>query len=146
MTTPFVIKSSKDGLALEMSIENSDCVIAKVSGTGLQAGAPVYTYMSQGIGQYFGDLANNWKGWQGKKEWSSLEGELKLKASCDHLGHIFLSVHLINGAPPIWEIQADLTLEAGQLENLATEARAFEAVAFNAANNSLQWTALTGRR
>ena len=131
MASQFKIKSSVNSLTFEMSAENSDSVLAKVSGAGINAEAFVYTFMSKGIGEFFTNLSSNWKGWQGNIEWSSLEGEIKLQASCDRLGHIFLSVWLTNGAPPIWEAHTELVLEAGQLEMLAAEALAFESVAFN---------------
>jgi hypothetical protein len=35
-------------------------------------------------------------------------------------------VHLYDGAPPKWTAEVNLTLEAGQLEHLASEARTFE--------------------
>jgi hypothetical protein len=130
MAFPFVIKSSVNSLVLEMRAENADSILVKLSGFGIQAETSVYIYMSQGLGALFADLSNNWKGRQGVKEWGSLEGELTLKASCDHLGHIFLSVQLIKESPPIWDVHAELFLEAGQLEKMAKEARAFESLAF----------------
>jgi hypothetical protein len=133
MAAPFIIKSSVNSLAIEMRAENVDSIVVKVTEFQIQAETPVYTYISQGIGEFFTKLSNNWKGWQGNIEWGSLEGELNLKASCDRLGHIFLSVQLKKGAPPIWEVHTELMLEAGQLEYLASKARAFESVAFNSA-------------
>jgi hypothetical protein len=133
MTSPFVIKSSKNSLVLEMRAEKTDSIVAKLSGFGIQVETFVSTYMSRGIGAFFTDISENWDGWSGNKEWGSLEGEIKLKASCDRLGHIFLSVQLANEAPPIWEVQAELLLEAGQLEKIAKEARTFESLAFSSA-------------
>lgn len=133
MIAPFLIKCTHGSLSLELRAENEDFIIAKISDVSLRGEARVGIFMSQGIGDFFGNLATNWTGWEGNKEWASLEGELKLKASCDCLGHIFLSVDLKNGAPPIWQIQAELVLEAGQLNRIAGEARAFESVVFNAA-------------
>ncbi len=105
-------------------------VVAKVIGTNIRAEALTYTYMSQGLGAFFGDLAHHWQGWPGRKEWFSLEEELKLSATCDRLGHIFLLVNLKTGTPPVWNLQIELILEAGQLEDLAAQACAFEAIAF----------------
>jgi len=86
----------------------------------------VSAYMFSGFADFFGGIATNWKGWKGAREWSALEGEMNLKAHSDRTGHVYLSVEIQDGAPPRWQLNATLVLEAGQLDRLATDGREFE--------------------
>jgi Family of unknown function (DUF6228) len=76
--------------------------------------------------QLFEELASNWKGWEGVKTWLAIEGELELRATCDRIGHVTVAVSI---SPHVhagqWSALAGVTIEAGQLERLATEARLF---------------------
>lgn len=46
--------------------------------------------------RFFENLAENWKGFEGKKEWSSLEGEFSLNCTSDRLGHFAFKVTIRN--------------------------------------------------
>ena len=83
-------------------------------------------HQSDGLSDYFAGLAANWKGWSGPRDWSSSESDLSLSAKGDPTGLIHLHIHLNHGAPPYWELDFGLGLEAGELERLAEEALAFE--------------------
>jgi Family of unknown function (DUF6228) len=81
---------------------------------------------SQPPTQLFDELATSWAGWEGVKTWLAMEGELELKATCDRIGHVTLAVSIVPYAQSgQWSAQAGVTIEAGQLERLATEARLF---------------------
>lgn len=75
----------------------------------------------------FEQLARDWKGWEGKREWSSIEGELTLAFSSDNTGHIHVDVVVRNS-----EIDRDwslvlkplLLIPAGELDQIAKRARA----------------------
>jgi uncharacterized protein DUF6228 len=72
------------------------------------------------------DLAENWRGWRGAKEWQSYEGDFQLKATADGRGHVFLLVSLAAGlSDDRWRAQATLVLEAGQLDSFAKDFHAF---------------------
>lgn len=92
----------------------------------LTATIGVYDVQPQRWATYFADLASNWRGWSGSKICESLEGDLKLEATSDSVGHIridvsFQSVHV---GPP-WSAHCCLFLEAGQLEATANRAKYF---------------------
>jgi len=89
--------------------------------------------MSEGLAALFAFLSDNWKGWEGSKNWSSLEGELSIEAHSDRIGHVYLAVRLRDGAPARWTLEVDLVLEAGMLADLAVIAHKFEAEVFVAA-------------
>ena len=69
--------------------------------------------------ELFEDLAANWRGWLGRKEWRSLEGELRLTAECDRLGHVWITTELGQGSPAAWTATLVVLVEAGQLDGLA---------------------------
>jgi hypothetical protein len=122
-----IIKSAHDGTTLEFSSRSGDYYRVSLSGPGFHGACQVYAYEpGTGPDKFFRDLAANWRGWQGKKEWSSLEGELKFSATCDSTGHISLSVQLRSGPYPFdWSLSGVLLLEAGGLERIATDVEKF---------------------
>ena len=64
-------------------------------------------------------MAANWRGWEGELSWGTLEGEFKMTATCDRLGHIDLLVEMKSDSyPRDWELKARLLLEAGTLDQL----------------------------
>jgi len=128
VSTTFLIRSAENEAALELSSYDRDFFLATLRSRGATATARVGTYLSNGLAELFADFAENWKGWEGSKHWSSLEGELSLDAQADRLGHVYLTVALRDGNPAHWTLRAELLLEAGMLSNLAAHARAFEAV------------------
>lgn len=74
----------------------------------------------------FEDLALNWRGWEGIKSWVSMEGELELTATCDRIGHVILNVKIPeNLIERRWSAQAGVLIEAGQLDRLAIEVKAY---------------------
>ena len=122
-----VIKSSQDGTTLELSARNGDYFDACLTGPNFRGAALVYTYEPVYLERFFRDLAtHHWKGWTGKKEWTSLEGELWLAAAIDSTGHVSLSVRLRSGSYPFdWSLSAVLLIEAGQLEEIASSIKRF---------------------
>ena len=132
MPEPFLIESRDPGASVALRPHDRESFLAEVHQPGLHATALVYSYLSAGLGEFFAGLAASWTGWAGVREWGSLEGELTLRAESDRTGHVYLTVRLRRGAPPEWEVEAALVLEAGQLERLAAAARAFERSALSA--------------
>lgn len=73
---------------------------------------------------FFEDLAANWKGFNGEKEWSSLEGEFSLNCTSDSLSHFALEVTIRNNEDTRYA-RKTVFIESGQLEKIALEARNF---------------------
>ena len=121
------IKSAHDGTALEFSDFAGSYYRVRLSGPNFNGVCQVYAYEpGTGPDKFFRDLAADWRGWQGKKEWSSLEGELRFSATSDSTGHTNLSVWLRSGPYPFdWSLSGVLLLEAGNLEQIASEMESF---------------------
>jgi hypothetical protein len=82
--------------------------------------------MGTGLGPYFRDLANSWQGFEGSKDYSSLEGQFGLSCRHDGRGTVTCSVTLRQPAPPEWSVKAVLDFGAGaHLERLADEVESF---------------------
>lgn len=81
--------------------------------------------MEPDLGGFFRELADHWKGWEGERGWSTLEGEFSLSATSDRLGHIRLAFSL---SQPFTGLELRLTgaleLEAGMLDSIAKEVSA----------------------
>jgi hypothetical protein len=82
---------------------------------------------AHGLADLFAIIAENWKGWQGEKKWSSIEGEFSIIATSDKLGHISLSVEMHHdfGATEPWQLKSTVVVDAGQLDAIAKDAKAF---------------------
>ena len=78
-----------------------------------------------GLDQFWRELAEDWRGWEGTRSWRSLEGELELSATSDRLGHVELEVRLDEGAPFQWRVYGMISLEGGQLDSIAAAAQTF---------------------
>ena len=94
---------------------------------GVRAEARVWlSDLDTPLNAFFRDMADNWRGWEGAKEWGTYEGGLRLSCSRDGLGHIAVSVDLHErSGPDGWFVQGDVPLEAGQLEQLAADVTRF---------------------
>ena len=102
------------------------CLIAKFDAPGINAATEVYLLGGcDGLGEFWRELAEDWRGWRGVRSWGSLEGDLQLSATSDRLGHVPVEVRLREGAPYRWQMNGILELEAGRLEHIAKEAQAF---------------------
>ncbi len=76
--------------------------------------------------QLFNEMAANWTGWQDKKSWIAMDGELEIEATADAIGHVTLRITIPGyESTQLWSAQARLLVEAGQLERLAESAELF---------------------
>lgn len=122
-----IIKSAFDGSFLELSEfrseypgAESELFLVTAHLQNCSASLQASTFMTVALADFFKDIAANWRGWSGKKEWSTLEGELSFTATSDSTGHINLCFSL---SPPCtgheWQLKGSLMLEAGSLDNIA---------------------------
>src|SRR5690348_17557308 len=112
MRDPTVIKSANHGTALELFDHNADYFSVRLNGPDFHGVGRVYAYPPTGLDTFFQDLAVHWRGWGGKMEWASLEGELSLTATSDSTGHTNLAVRLRSGPYPFdWTLTAVLVIE-----------------------------------
>jgi hypothetical protein len=66
-------------------------------------------------------------GWEGVKEYASLEGQLSLLAEHDGLGTVTIKVTVRQPWPPDWSFEAELEFGSGaHLEGIAREVAAFQ--------------------
>jgi len=125
------IRSVHDGTVLALSnfVAEDDSAISEsflvsVQNHQLKAEARASSYFAPDLAKYFDLMAKEWQGWEGERNWASLEGEFELKASMDKMGHVTLKYFL---RPPHtgfhWELKGAIEIEAGQLESIAKEVR-----------------------
>ncbi len=82
--------------------------------------------IAEHLGEWFGALAADWRGWDGQRTWHSIEGTLRLTATHDGLGTVLLYVHLKRSTCEAdWAIDGPVWLDAGALPAVARAARAF---------------------
>ena len=110
-----------------------DCYRARLTANGLTSEALVdfdRVYANRGdIEQYLSDLAANWKGWSGTRLFETTELELIMLASRDGKGHIEFQIDLKEYP---WSVRSSVSVDAGDLERLASEAKNFLCVSVRA--------------
>jgi len=133
MLRPVIIESARDGASLRLSdpvfVKHTDdhgleYFRVTAAGPAFSGALRVYAYMSSGLPALFEEFARNWRGFDGEKSWSSLEGEFSLRASVDKLGHTWLGF-ILHERDHGWKLEGGLLLEAGQLEHIARDVRRF---------------------
>ena len=72
----------------------------------------------------FEQMNNEWSGWKEPKGWCAMEGECNLRATYETRGHIILSAGIDNQSGS-WSANANIDIEAGELDSLARLAKAF---------------------
>ena len=89
------------------------------------ASSAVWEYGRGGLAPFFRDLSVMWRGWDGVKKYSSLEGELKLECHHDGRGLVICAVSLGSENSPPWRLAAEISFGAGaHLERMAGELEA----------------------
>jgi hypothetical protein len=117
VTDPVVIGRSHDGLSvLDVSRDrdgDAAQVLLRLTKEGLRAGGWIYAHQGRGfdgLTAFFQSLADDWRGWSGEREWTSLEGDLSLAAA--HDGHVRLAVSLRRSID--WTVTANVSIDPGE--------------------------------
>ena len=123
----FALPSVDGGYSLTLSPRAVRAYRAIVEGPDVNATATIYDVTGEAVAfaEFWRDLASSWRGWPGAKCWSSIEGDLELKARSDGRGHVSIECTVSCGAPHRWRLTVGLLAEAGALEELASRAAAF---------------------
>ncbi|MEV1315516.1 DUF6228 family protein [Micromonospora arborensis] len=85
---------------------------------------------NESLGWFFQSLADDWRGWEGGREWRSLEGEMEIDAHHDGRGHVAVGVMLRRArqayADDAWSARMVFMVEAGEeMTRLAADLRDF---------------------
>lgn len=94
----------------------ADYLSVTVTGPDMVASRQVYAGWEGGfttLASFFGDLADDWRGWQGVRVFESIESDLRIEAN--HDGHVHLRVSLWESTVPDgWRVRAEVRLDAGE--------------------------------
>jgi hypothetical protein len=98
----------------------ADLLRARVTSPGLDVARDVYQYGGyEGLATLFEGMAEQWRGWDGEREYYSLEGDLEIVGT--HDGHVRLALRLNqHSGPGVWTVRATAVLDPG--EDLAAAA------------------------
>jgi hypothetical protein len=127
-----LIESGTTGDKLELTIADQAASYDARWSARLETGSVTATHgfwsgvEPERLVQFFDDLAVDWRGWDGRRAWTSVEHDLSLAATHDGLGHVLLWVTLGSVvAPPTdtWLVRVPLQFEAGALDRVAAAAR-----------------------
>ena len=124
-----IIKCSQNGSELEFSEKESlrrtagqEYFLVTIRRHNISAFLKVYIFdpFDDHLKKFFVELAKNWQGFEGEKEWNSLEGEFSLVCTSDNLGHFAIEI-TIRDAEDLWSVKNTIFVEAGQLHKIADD-------------------------
>jgi hypothetical protein len=121
------IRSTKGRRILRFHNHSGDYFTASIEGDNLKASRRVWGYTDcEFLVQLFEGMARDWKGWQGERNWESIEGELKIAVSMRITGQVTIAVALRHfDGEDDWRLDVPVFTEAGQLESIAHEVASF---------------------
>jgi hypothetical protein len=98
---------------------------ARLRVPGIDASALVHLSGSEEprLPEFFAQLASDWKGWSGRREWTTREGGLTLACTHDARATVSMGTELRDQNLG-WVVRAVVPLDAGQLEQNAAEVAA----------------------
>jgi Family of unknown function (DUF6228) len=99
----------------------------RVACRGLNAAIQLYAWdVPEWPTALLDEMAERWRSWSGELTWESPYLEARLRCEQDRAGHVSIRVELRTGwADTDWSAAATVQTEAGQLERIARQARAF---------------------
>jgi uncharacterized protein DUF6228 len=77
------------------------------------------------LGEFFAGLAGDWRGFEGRRDWHSLEHQLAFEATFVKTGGVGLRILLRDSSYDAWQIRYDLGVESGALDRVARDATVF---------------------
>jgi hypothetical protein len=92
-------------------------------GVSAEVEAPEASWEPQSLADFLGDVARDWRGWDGERAWQSEETELRLTVRHNRINTVLMQVELEDGAPPRWRCETELELDPGAFQQLAEDAR-----------------------
>ncbi|WP_066706457.1 DUF6228 family protein [Celeribacter ethanolicus] len=123
----FLMKSTSPGSSLHFSYRSQDYFDVTIETPNLRAMKSVFVYdytSTNGFVEYFQMLAGHAGPWLGEKVWETLEGELKLGATCDAWGHVRYEIALRDSNLD-WLVRCSLLFDLGMLSQHASDAENF---------------------
>ena len=130
-----LVRGEANGSSIELSEEEgltkpggSEFYRVTLRGNEFEASTRVYAFdpMDKGLPKFFDGLARDWKGWEGTRHWSSLEGEFELEFRHDGIGHAetVATIHS-NRHGHGWSGEIRFDIAAGELERIAKDINRF---------------------
>jgi len=129
MGRELILTSAEDGASLRLSCPDQSwgSITVEARGNGFTVTAPVYVDMAPSLPQFLSEIEVG-GATPTAMTWETLEGELKLEAKRDPLGHIFLTYHLRSsdiGSDRRWSFTGRMVLELGAMPDLRKLATRF---------------------
>lgn len=70
--------------------------------------------LEERLDDFFASLERDWRGWDGQRRWSGMEGGLSLTCTHDEQGTISVAVVLEHLSGSAWSAEATLAVDAGE--------------------------------
>lgn len=125
-----ILTSAEDGATLRMSYpdRSPNSISVEARGNGYDVSVPVSLYMAPSLPEFLNEIAAAPEASRKTASWESLEGELRLEATRDSIGHIFVAYQLRSddiGSNRWWSFTGRLVLELGAMTDVCSRARRF---------------------
>ncbi|WP_410254105.1 DUF6228 family protein [Paracoccus aminovorans] len=125
----FLMKSTTSGASLCFSERSAEYFNVTIETPNLTATKKVCIYdyaSSNSFVDFFQRIALNTRPWAGEDVWETLEGEMRLRATCDALGHVRFEITLRDYSLD-WSLVCSMLFDFGMLPQHAADAGRFMA-------------------
>ena len=96
-------------------------LVVRVVDEGLTAQTSIWLGpegVEEPLAGFFADLADDWRGWSGTKEWNGMEGGLRLFCTHDKVGHVTMRVSLSSHSGTGWKLTSTCRWRLGNSTTL----------------------------
>ena len=115
---PVIIGTPSDCLSIQAVRRDRTGLVeeawVRLSRQGLHAETWVWAHQRpglDGLADYFAEMSDDWRGWDGERTWASVQGELQLTSRHEG-GHIAIDVVLDREIT--WTVSTELAIEPGE--------------------------------
>jgi hypothetical protein len=127
--TNLILQASSPSSSLHFSNKNGEYFDLEITTPALSARKKIFIYTyasSNGFVDFFERLASFQRPWPHHEEWETLEGELKLDATCSASGLVEIKVNLQNMVEnDNWSLKCTMIFDFGSLAKISSDAKRF---------------------
>ncbi|MBX2886066.1 MAG: hypothetical protein KTR32_39285 [Granulosicoccus sp.] len=109
-----------------LKLEQLDYFSVRFKSVTIDCTARVYAYQDgKKLAMVFSEMAMEWRGWDGKKEWQSLEQEFDIACEITKLGVVTINFSLTPSLDREWDVSSSISFGSGELEVISKRISSF---------------------
>jgi len=120
-----IVISGGSGFSLRFFCLHKESVQIVMSSDTYQVTRRLYLHPNfDDLDRFFLQLSEMESPWEGERFWETIEGEFKIIATCDSLGHVTFAIKILNYQDS-WCMEAKFGYDLGMLKDLSADFQKF---------------------